>query len=169
MLRYTWTCSCCRRQFHELPINWSAGAPALYDGLPEAERQSRAELSTDFCIIDGNAFFIRGQIEIPLVGCSEIFTWVVWASLSSASMERVRRVWDRPDRQAEGPLFGWLSSALPLYPSTLNLKTHVHLRALPSTPSVELELTDHPLAVEQRQGMTLERAIHIAEALLPRH
>lgn len=169
MLRYTWTCSCCGRQFHELPIHWSAGAPAHYDALPETERRSRAELSTDFCTIDQNVFFIRGQIGIPLIGCSEMFTWDVWASLSSASMERARGVWDSPDRQAEGPFFGWLDSALPLYPSTLNLKTHVHLRAPPSIPSVELEPTNHPIPIEQRRGMTLERAIYIAEALLPRH
>jgi hypothetical protein len=36
-------------------------------------------------------------------------------------------------------------------------------------PYVELEPTDHPLAIEQREGVTLARVVEIAEALLPRH
>jgi len=36
-------------------------------------------------------------------------------------------------------------------------------------PLIELEPTDDPLAVEQRQGITIERAVQIAEFLLPRH
>jgi hypothetical protein len=36
-------------------------------------------------------------------------------------------------------------------------------------PLVELEPTDHSLAIEQREGITLARAAQIAEALLPRH
>ncbi len=169
MLRYTWTCSCCGRQFDELPIHWSVDAPAHYDALSETERRSRATLSTDFCTIGDNAFFIRGQIEIPLLGSSERLTWGVWASLSAASMEQVRNAWNRHDRASEAPFFGWLSSALPLYPDTINLKSNVHLRSQPDMPLVELEPTDHSLAIEQREGITLARAAQIAEALLPRH
>jgi len=169
MLRYSWTCRCCGQPHDELPIHWAAEAPVYYDALSEAERETRADLSADFCAIDEAHFFIRGLIEIPTVGHSEKFSWGVWASLSSASMETVQRVWDRPDRQSVGRFFGWLSTALSLYPDTVNLKTHVHINAPPFLPSVELEPTDHPLAVEQRDGMTLERAVAIAEALLPRH
>jgi hypothetical protein len=169
MLRYSWTCRCCGQPHAELPIHWGAEAPVYYDALSEAERETRADLSADFCIIDGEHFFIRGVIEIPIVGQSERFTWGVWTSLSAANMDTVRRVWDRPDRQSVGHLFGWLSTALPLYPDTVNLKTNVHINAPPLLPSVELEPTDHPLAVEQRNGMTLERAVAIAEFLLPRH
>jgi hypothetical protein len=169
MLRYTWNCSCCGRQIDELPIHWSVNAPALYDALSETERSSRATLSTEFCTIDDNVFFIRGQIEIPLIGSSEKFTWGVWASLSAASIKRARNALNWPDRVSEPPFFGWLSSALPLYPNTINLKSYVHLRAQPEIPFVVLEPTSHPLAVEQREGITLARAVQIAEALLPRH
>jgi hypothetical protein len=56
---------------------------------------------------------------------------------------------------------------LSLYsPSTLNLKTNAHTRPLGRRPSVELEPTDHPLAVEQRTGMTQDRVREIAEAVL---
>lgn len=69
-------------------------------------------------------------------------------------------------RESEPPFFGWLSTALPLYPETLHLKTHVHTRLVGQRPFIELEPTDHPLAVEQRDGITMERVREIAEALL---
>ncbi|APZ93323.1 hypothetical protein Fuma_02940 [Fuerstiella marisgermanici] len=55
---------------------------------------------------------------------------------------------------------------LPLYPDTFLLKTHVHTRTLGLRPFVELEPTDHPLAVEQREAITMDRVREIAEALL---
>ncbi len=62
-------------------------------------------------------------------------------------------------------MFGWLNSRLPLYPDTLNLKTNVHLRAA-IRPWIELESTDHPLALEQQEGITLERVQEIAMRLM---
>jgi hypothetical protein len=84
-------------------------------------------------------------------------------------MEKVLETWEQPDRDSIGPLFGWLNTSLEFYPETVNLKAHVHINPPPFIPSIKLEPTDHPLAVEQRQGMTLQRVIEIAEALLPRH
>ncbi|MEV0977865.1 DUF2199 domain-containing protein [Streptomyces sp. NPDC049915] len=76
-------------------------------------------------------------------------------------------MWDTPGREAERPYFGWLTTDLPVYPTTtLNLKTHVHTRPLGERPFVELEPTDHPLAVEQRTGITLDRVPEIAAAVL---
>ena len=168
VLRYTWTCSCCGRQFDDLPLDWSANAPLPYEEIPETERASRTELTGSFCVVDGQAY-IRGLVEIPIVGHADVLRFGIWASLSSASMATLRQVWDSPDRDRAGFFFGWLSSRLPLYPDTVGLKTHVHLRAPPVAPYVELEPTDHPLAVEQRDGITLARVVEIAEALLPRH
>jgi hypothetical protein len=91
--------------------------------------------------------------------------WGVWTSLSQKNFERFVSLLDSPDRHEEPPYFGWLSSRIPMYPETLNLKTHVHLRPHNARPYVELEPTDHSLAAEQREGMTLARARSIAEAV----
>lgn len=67
----------------------------------------------------------------------------------------------------EEPYFGWLSTDLFLYsPSTINLKTHVHTRPIGQRLFIELEPTDHPLAVGQRTGIAMERVRKIAEAVL---
>ena len=169
MLRYTWTCSCCGRQFDELPLDWDTIAPAPYLDIPEAERASRTELTEAFCTVDRDTFYIRGLIELPIIGHAGRLAFGVWGSLSAASKQKVSEVWNSPERAEAGPFFAWLCSRLPLYPDTVGLKTRIHLRPPPITPYVELEPTGHPLAVAQRQGVTLARVVEIAEALLPRH
>jgi hypothetical protein len=42
----------------------------------------------------------------------------------------------------------------------------VHTQPIGSRPLIELEPTDHPLAIEQRQGITLARVQEIAGLLL---
>jgi hypothetical protein len=39
----------------------------------------------------------------------------------------------------------------------LSLKTMVHTQPVGVRPSIELEPTDHPLAIEQREGITVAR------------
>ena len=81
-------------------------------------------------------------------------------------IKRAVELWDTPGRESEPPCFGWLCTSLPLYPKTLHLKTHVHTHPVGERPFVELEPTDYPLAVEQRNGITMDRVREIAEALL---
>lgn len=62
-------------------------------------------------------------------------------------------------------MFGWLSTDIPCYPDTINLKTIVHMKEVGLCPIIELEPTNHLLAVEQREGISLERIKEIAEEL----
>ena len=43
----------------------------------------------------------------------------------------------------------------------MNLKTQVHLRNGHIRPLSELEPTDHPLAIEQRAGITVQRVVEL--------
>lgn len=124
-------------------------------------------MSSDQCVIAGEHFFVYGLIEIPVIGTTETFTWGVWVSLSRDNFARMARLWETPGRENEPPYFGWLSTILPAYePTTLNLKTNLHTRPVGIRPAIELEPTDHPLAVEQRTGITRARVQELAELLL---
>lgn len=83
------------------------------------------------------------------VETDELFCYGVWTSLSAQSYEVARAAYR--EKVDAGPFFGWLSNVIPHYPKTLNLKTQVHVRA-ETRAAIELEPTDHPLAVEQRNG-----------------
>ena len=124
-------------------------------------------LDDELCIIQVQHFFVRARIVIPVIDADTTFDWTVWVSLSRANFQRTTELWTTPGREQEPPYFGWLSSDLPTYqPTTLNLKTHVHTQPVGTRPIVELEATDHPLAAEQRIGITLARVQQIAEQLL---
>jgi hypothetical protein len=43
----------------------------------------------------------------------------------------------------------------------MDLKTRVHLRDHEVRPFIELEPTDHPLALEQRNGISVDRVAEI--------
>ncbi|MEU9720829.1 DUF2199 domain-containing protein [Streptomyces sp. NPDC047976] len=146
-------------------MNYSTMAPDVWD--PSFESDPDSMLSSDQCVIKGQHFFIRGLIEIPVIGSQDIFSWGVWVSLSSNNFARALDVWNTVGREAEKPYFGWLSTELPLYPeSTTNLKTNAHTRPVGKRLFIELEPTDHPLAVEQRTGITQDRIREIAMAVL---
>ncbi len=159
------TCTCCGGQHGEPPMNYTVPAPHVWD--PAFADAPDCLLSADQCVIRAQHHFVKGVIEIPVVGSDEVFSWGVWVSLSRENFSRAADLWDTPGREAEKPYFGWLTTELPLYsPSTVNLKTNLHTRPVGQRPFVELEPTDHPLAVEQRTGITMDRVREIAETVL---
>ena len=161
-------CARCGEWHDELPFAYGSHAPDSYKQIPSDERDRRALLNADQCIVDNEFFFVRANIELPVLDAADNFQWGVWVSLSEDSFERMSKLWESPGRESEPPYFGWLSTTLrpSVYPATLNLKTHVHTQPLGVRPLIELEHTDHPLAVEQRTGITLARVREFAEKLL---
>lgn len=138
-----------------------ADAPVCYYRIPEQERQSRCVRDSDQCVVDQKSFLIRACIEIPVHGATEPFVWGVWVSLSEASFKTWRDSLHTDKRSHLGPFFGWLDARLAPYPDTLNLKTCVRLRDNGLRPCIELEPTSHPLATEQRDGISRERVAEI--------
>jgi hypothetical protein len=153
-------CASCG-QIHEGMPSFGTDAPLNYYAVPEAERAQRCQLGSDDCVIDEEHYFVRGCIELPVHGQSEPFTWGVWVSLSEQSFRAWASSFHEASRSHIGPFFGWLNAWLKPYPEPMNLKTRVHLRDNGTRPYIELEPTEHPLAVEQREGITVERVAEI--------
>lgn len=163
-------CRCCGQVHRGLPA-WHFDEPLGVLAVPPGERARRVDLTSDGCVIthdDGGPteFYVKGLLEIPVRGAAEPLVWGVWLSLSEKSFARYVELYDDERRAAGEAFFGWFSNRVPGYPDTALLKTMVHVREYPMRPWVELEPTDHPLAVEQREGIGRERAIEIAERLL---
>lgn len=168
-MQYAWNCGCCGKQFDSLPEGYAFKAPDQWAAIPEPERATRGMCDTDVCRIRGVGVFVRGCIEVPVIGTDEPFVWGVWMSVSEQSMSRIVELWTAARIDNEPPKFGWLSNSISIYPPTLNLKTNLHLRGGGLRPAIELEPTDHPLSLEQRRGMTPERVLEIAGALALHH
>jgi hypothetical protein len=148
-------------------MSYGTDAPAYW--APSLASDESSLLEQEQCIIKAERFFVRGRLVIPVTDAAPgtEFDRGVWVSLSRDNFTRALSRWTTPGREREQPYFGWLSTELPLYqPSTLSLKTRVHTQPVGQRPLIELEPTDHPLAVEQRTGITLARVQEIAETLL---
>jgi hypothetical protein len=148
-------------------MSYGADAPAYWD--PSLAGDESNSLEQEHCVIKAEHFFVRGRLVIPVSDAAPggEFDWGVWVSLSRDNFARAQSLWTTAGREREQPYFGWLSTDLPLYqPSTLSLKARVHTQPVGQRPLIELEPTDHPLAVEQRTGITRARVREIAETLL---
>ena len=124
-----------------------------------------AFLNADICSIADKDFFVRGCLEIRVNGREEPFIWGVWVSLSRPNFDRYVATLGQ-DSVDDGPYFGWLCNRLPGYPDTLLLKTHVYFRANNLRPLISVEPTNHPLAVDQRRGLSQDEMRRIVEANL---
>jgi hypothetical protein len=154
----SYRCSVCDEIHDDLP-HLGSDRPDMWWGIPKEERGRRIELTSDTCIIDGEDFFLRGVIELPIHDAPSPFTFGVWVSQSRASFLEYLQF---PDSATIGPFFGWLCTRIDYYPEeTLFLKTMAHFRDGNLRPAILLEPTDHPLAVDQREGITLEKAWEI--------
>lgn len=154
----SYRCSVCGQVHDDLP-HIAQDKPDLWWGVPEEERSHRILLTSDICVIDDKDFFIRGVIEIPVHDYPEHFGFGVWVS---QKRENFMTYMKNFDSSAIGPFFGWLCTEIAYYDkTTLSLKTMAHFRDGGIRPSIELEQTDHPLAIDQRDGITLDRAWEI--------
>jgi hypothetical protein len=161
VLRYQ--CSCCGQWREGIP-DITFDRPLQADEIPIFDHASRLKLSSDFCSIDTKSFFIRCVLPIPKRGTDKEFCWGVWSSLSQQNFKHYWQTYDDDQSRLE-PMFGWLSNRLPLYSDTVNLKLSVQPQANGHRPRLTLEPTDHPLAIEQREGITLERLGELAALL----
>ena len=154
----SYRCTTCGALHEDLP-HIGIDKPDYWWGVPEGERDKRIELTSDTCIIDGEDFFIRGVIEIPVHDYPNGFAFGVWVSQKRENFYTYLANYDSAEI---GPFFGWLCTRIRYYEQdTLSLKTMAHFVGGGQRPRIELEPTDHPLAVDQRSGITLDKAWEI--------
>ena len=159
----SYQCSTCG-EIHEGLPDIGADKPDMWWAIPEEERDQRINLTSDTCIIDDQSYFIRGVIEIPILNSADSFGFGVWVSQKK---ENFFTYLEKYDSAEIGPFFGWLCTRLGCYEQdTISLKTMAHFQGSGQRPRIVLEPTEHPLAVDQHQGITLNRAWEIVHYYL---
>ena len=167
-----WKCGTCEEWHygpcldfgHDAPLYWTSENDGENEiGFFDSGRKGLPHmfLNEDICVMDGEHFFVRGIIHLPIVGTAETLRWGVWGSLSRENFEKVLLTNNDP-RGVELPaMFSWLSNRIDEYPDTLNLKMHAYIQDSGTRPIFELEPTDHPLSQEYHHGITPERVREI--------
>ena len=142
-------------------------APGPFYGVPEAERERRCVLHSDFCIIDDAQYYIRCVLEIPIQGeAHDRLGWGIWCQVDARDFEAYGETFAQ-DRQSHlGPFYGVLANTLTGYPETMGLPCRIILKDGGLRPLIELEPGNHPLIAHQRQGITLKQAISFASRVM---
>jgi hypothetical protein len=162
-LRRPWKCAACdeehRGLFHlsiEQPFHWDPLSPPM-------SADQNTFLNQDMCVIEAKDFFVRGVLEIPLIGAgNERFGYGVWTTLAEPNFRRYVDTYESHSQGSLGTWFGWFANRLDGYPDTLNLKCNVRPRDDRQRPIIEVQASvDHPLAREQREGITYDRLMEI--------
>jgi hypothetical protein len=164
-----WKCSTCEEWHtgpcldfsYAAPVYWTDSAKADDPAALSVDQLPETFLDEDICIINGEHFFIRGIIHLPIIGTAETFRWGVWGSLSKDNFEKLLSMFDDPKRAKLPPIFSWLSSDIGDYRDTVDLKMYAHIQKPGERPIFELEPTDHPLSQEFHHGITAERVKEI--------
>jgi hypothetical protein len=161
----SWRCHICEVEHTDIPLCFGVEAP-WRAFVPESEFAHRVNLTPDQCVVDEQIFFIRGHIEIFIHDYPDPFAFSVWASLSELSFLHMSERWEAADRASDPPYFGWLCSPIVVYPSTIHLKLSVQSRPPGLAPLFTVEPTEHPLALDQNNGISIERWHEITHQLL---
>jgi len=167
-----WKCDGCEEWHHGPCLDFGFTSPYYWTDEDDeknevdsfesdSSRLPATLLTEDICVWNGEHYFIRGTIHLPIIGTTETLRWGVWGSLSREHFEKVVTMIDDPARVDLPPMFSWLSNQIADYPDTLNLKMYAHIQELNQRPIFELEPTDHPLAQEYHHGITPERVKEI--------
>jgi hypothetical protein len=159
-LDITWTCPCCEQKFFRLPLAYAFSEPDAWRAIPPQQQSHRGVIGSDSCTFDGR-HFIRGRVVIPVSDTSD-FVWGAWAEVSKESFARFGSLWDAKVREHEPSMPGILANDIQLYPTTLGLTCSIRMQNDGRRPHFVIEAQDHPLAQEQRSGITLEHVMKIA-------
>jgi hypothetical protein len=149
-------------------LTWVFPEPAGWDRTRDPASGLYGELFEEQAVVHGprrSGFYLRGNLEIPVVDAADDLLLVVWVSISGADFERTHGLWHDPRRADEPAYFGRLCNRIAGYPDTWHLDVKVHTQPPGRRPVVELEPSDHPLVAEQKRGVTAARAVQIANAI----
>ena len=160
------TCTICGQHHDTLPLKYSVKAPLAVTAVPLEELEQRVVFTPDQCVIDGKDFYLRGRILVPILGHEEPFVWGVWAEVSPKNFIRSNNLWHVPGREREPAFPAWLNTELPLYGNTINLEVKVQTQVVGRRPQFYVSDPEHPLAIEQRDGISLRRVEEIAARML---
>jgi hypothetical protein len=121
----------------------------------------------DQCVIDAREFYLRGRILMPVIG-HQRFIWGVWARMNQQDFLQANEMWKVMGRESLPPYCGWLDTEIPIYGGTRNLEVRILTQPVGRRPHFQVLAKEHPLAIEQSAGISMQRVQEIAEWFLHR-
>jgi len=134
--------------------------------VPADERERRIEIQESLCVVDGQHFFHRGRLAIPINNHDQDLIFNVWTSISGDNFKKRNDLWNDPNRIREEPYFGWLQTTVPTYGDTLNIKTIAIENEVGFIPTIRMIEEGHQLMIDQENGISFDKALEIVDIIL---
>jgi hypothetical protein len=164
-------CAFCGKEHDISDTEPSFRRPDAVISIPPEERGFRVIDDDHACAVRDLAdtsrqYFLRVLMPFEVAGRSSPCSWGIWVEVSERDHEVTRALWDDPNQHLQPPFFGRLANRIWDYPSTLGLRGWVQLQSPTLIPTFLLEPSDHPLAVEQKDGVTEEKVLQWLQPIL---
>jgi hypothetical protein len=133
--------------------------------LDEDERERRSWVGEDSAVLhadDGERFFVRALLELPIDGEDAYFGYGAWVEVGADDFETLGELWHDEEGWRSEPFSGTLANELSPYAFTEGLPVRLRLRDVRLLPLAELEDADHELVRAQRRGISPHRAHELA-------
>ena len=153
-----YTCEVCGEAHAGEGRDIRMGLPQPIFLLDEDERRARAYVEDDFALLDGERYFVRALLELPIYGEDGYFGYGAWVEVTEDDVAKLGRLWDDEDGWRSDPFGGTLANELSPYAFTEGLPVRIRLREVDLLPLVELEDGEHELVRAQRIGISPHRA-----------
>jgi hypothetical protein len=158
-------CSQCGQDHPTSEIELTFRRPDIVAALSEEVRQSRVQENQNFCVLEGERFFVRVLLPLPVHGWDRTYCVGLWAETDRTSFERIYELWGEAQQSEEPPFEAFLGNEVPYSPGSLGLPVALRMVDLDTRPCVYLKPTSNPLYEDQLAGVS-EHRIHEYTSLL---
>jgi len=161
----SFTCDVCGETHAGETRDIRLGLPQPIFLLDDDERGRRAYVEEDFAVLhtaNGDRYFVRALLELPIDGEDGYFGYGSWVEVSEADVTALGELWDDEEGERAGPFAGTLANELSPYAFTEGLAVQIRLRDVQLLPLVELADANHELVRAQRHGISRHRAHELA-------
>jgi hypothetical protein len=154
-----YTCSCCGQEHYKWPA-LAFKSPDNYDTLSQTDKETIAEIDSDFCVInhpDQIDRFIRCTLTQKVIDHCEDLEYGLWVSLSEKNFNDYLD--NFKNNNHETTYFGWLCNDIPEYDFNTGIPTTVFTRTGNQRPEIVPHKDfDHPFVKDYYNGITKEEA-----------
>ncbi len=161
-------CPCCGRQFAGLfDIDFDHPHPWRHVSLQVSGEEvlefGDDRLTPDLCQV-GEAYFIRGHLEIPLLGTQEKLTYTPWVSVSVDNFRLYLEGQKTGDFSDHPSSNGWLMNFLPGWDMNSWLSSTLNFNTQATRPTIDVYPHHHPVSMAQRNGINFDQLLDLYAA-----
>lgn len=156
-------CSVCGRTHPQESIEIMFRLPDEAAALLEQKQEERVQANEDLCTIDGERFFVRAVLPLPVVSRTRPYNIGVWVELDRTALERIGVLWNDPKQSSEPPFSVRIANEIPSVRGSCGTTAALHLTGPATRPNVLVLPTNVHLYEEQANGITVHRAGEYSE------